>query len=387
MKPSGRSDVPPFYVMEVMQAASQREAAGLEVLHLEVGQPSTPAPSGALAAASRALGEDRLGYTGAAGIPELRQRISDWYQERYGLGIPMERIVVTTGASGSCVLGFLSVFDAGDRVVVLEPGYPCYRNDLQAFGVDVLPLAVGHESDFRPTIQQLEAVGPVDGLVIASPSNPTGTVLPETVLRNVIDWATAHDVRLVVDEIYHGISFGVTTPSALAFTDDVLILNSFSKYFSMTGWRLGWIVAPPPVAEAAVRLAQSLTIAPPTISQLAALAAFDCIDELEDNVARYRQNRSVVLDGLAAAGFDRIAPADGAFYAWVDVSALRIGGRQLDSPALCSRWLDELGVATTPGIDFDRRRGRDFVRLSYAGDIAEIGEAMSRIATWTTANR
>ncbi|MEM9654103.1 MAG: aminotransferase class I/II-fold pyridoxal phosphate-dependent enzyme [Actinomycetota bacterium] len=365
--------------MEVMKAAETREAAGAEVLHLEVGQPATPAPAGALAAVEDQLRRAPLGYTGAAGTPELRDAISRWYAGRYGVSVPADRIVVTTGASGSCVLGFLALFDAGQRVAVIEPGYPCYRNDLQALGIDVVAAPVGHETGFRPTTEQLDRLGPVDGLILASPNNPTGTVLSDKKLAEMVRWAERAHVRLVVDEIYHGISYDEPTPTALAHGEDVVVFNSFSKYFSMTGWRLGWIVAPPSIAAAVERLAQSLTIAPPTVSQVAGLAALDCTAELEGNVDRYRRNRALVLDGLRAAGLTRMAPADGAFYAWVDVSELGVA-----SPELCRRWLDEIGVAVTPGIDFDPPRGDDFIRLSYAGDAAEIEEAMVRIKRWTT---
>ncbi len=365
-----------------MKAALARQASGAEVLHLEVGQPATPAPSGAIEAVEAHLRTDPLGYTGAAGIPELREAISAWYTSRYGVPVPAERIIVTTGASGSCVLGFLALFDAGQRVAVVEPGYPCYRNDLQALGIDVIAAPVGHETGFRPTIEQLDALGPIDGLILASPSNPTGTVLPDKTLGEMVSWAREKDVRLVVDEIYHGISFDGPTPTALAHGDDVVVFNSFSKYFSMTGWRLGWVVAPPTIAPAIERLAQSLTIAPPTISQIAGLAAMDCVEELEENVARYRENRDIVLQGLAVAGLTKMAPADGAFYAWIDVSDLGIGSQEL-----CSRWLDEIGVAMTPGIDFDQSRGQDFVRLSYAGAKEEIEEAMARLKTWMAKNR
>lgn len=382
VKPSTRSEIAPFYVMEVMKAALAREQAGAEVLHLEVGQPATPAPAGALQAVEEHLRTDPLGYTGAAGAPELRDAISQWYTTRYGVSVPADRIVVTTGASGSCVLGFLALFDAGQRVAVIEPGYPCYRNDLQALGIDVVAAPVGHETGFRPTIEQLDALGPIDGLILASPSNPTGTVLPEETLAEMVRWAEQADVRLVVDEIYHGISFDGPTPTALAHGEDVVVFNSFSKYFSMTGWRLGWVVAPPTIAAAIERLAQSLTIAPPTVSQVAGLAAMACIDELEENVARYRENRAVVLRGLAAAGLTRMAPADGAFYAWIDISELGIGSQEL-----CSRWLNEIDVAMTPGIDFDQSRGQDFVRLSYAGAKEEIEEAMTRLGAWMAENR
>ena len=382
LQPSERSAVAPFYVMEVMRAAEAREAAGRPVLHLEVGQPSTPAPAGARRAVAAAIEQDTLGYTGAAGLPALREAIAGWYADRYGLEVPTSQIVVTTGASGSCVLGFLALFEAGQRVAVLEPGYPCYRNDLEVLGIDVVTVPIDHDDGFRPTIDRLESIGPIDGLVVASPSNPTGTVLPAERLAELVRWAARGGIRLVVDEIYHGIAYDMATPTALAFGDQVTVISSFSKYFSMTGWRVGWLVAPPAVAEAVERLAQSLTVAPPTVGQVAAIAAFDCTDELEANVARYRASRDIVLDGLAAIGLDRRAPADGAFYVWTDVSSLG-----LDSQVLCARWLDELGVATTPGIDFDRTRGRDFVRLSYAGDAADLARAMELLGGWMERHR
>lgn len=382
MKPSNRSNVAPFHVMEVMRAAEQREAEGAEVLHLEVGQPATSAPAGALAAASEALTADKLGYTGAAGTPILRRAIAQWYADRYEVEIDTDRIVVTTGASGSFVLGFLALFDAGQRVAVLEPGYPCYRNDLMALGVEVVTVTVGHQTGFRPTIEQLDAIGPVDGLIVASPSNPTGTVLPPDELAAVIAWADDNDVKLIVDEIYHGITYDVATPTALAYSERCIVMNSFSKYFSMTGWRLGWVVAPPAIAVAIERLAQSLTIAPPTISQVAAVAAFDCTPELEANVARYRRNRQLTLQGLSDAGLDRMAPPDGAFYAWVDVSDL---GQ--DSQSLCREWLDTLGIAATPGVDFDQANGHSFVRFSYAGSEHDIVEAMARLKSWMARRR
>ena len=374
--PSSRSEIPPFYVMEVMRAAAEREAEGHTVLHLEVGQPSTPAPAGVLAAAHEALDADRLGYTGAAGLDQLRERISAWYRDRYGVDVGTERIIVTTGASGSCVLAFLAAFEHGDRVAVLEPGYPCYRNDLLAFGVDVVAVPLPEE-DFRPRVEDLESVGPLDGLVIASPSNPTGTVMDEAQLKQLLDWGRDRGVTIVADEIYHGITYDAPAPTVLAIDPDAIVLNSFSKYFSMTGWRLGWVVAPEPLAIAMERLAQSLTIAPPTISQRAALAAFDCVDELEGNVARYGANRAILLDGLPQAGLDRLAPADGAFYVWADVSRYGIGSQEL-----CRRWLDELSIAATPGIDFDQARGDRFVRFSYAGAADDLTEAMSRLAHW-----
>ena len=374
---SRRSAIEPFHVMEVMRAAAGREAAGERVLHLEVGQPSTPAPRGVLAAAGRALREDRLGYGPALGTDQLREAIAARYRRRYGLSLDADRVVVTTGASGSCLLCFLACWDAGQRVGVLEPGYPCYRNDLAAFGIDAVGIPVGPETGFRPTVAQLDAVGPLDGLVLASPSNPTGTVLGIEDLAPLLGWARRRDVRVVVDEIYHGITYTGPAPTALAADPGVVVINSFSKYFSMTGWRLGWIVAPAELIGPLERLGQNLAISAPTLSQHAAVAAFDCVDELEANVERYRANRAVLLDQLPQLGLTTIAPADGAFYCYAEVSAFG-----LPSAELCRRWLDELGVATTPGIDFDPVRGRDWVRFSYAGSGGDITEALDRLAGW-----
>ncbi len=382
---SDRSDVPPFYVMEVMREAERLESEGRDILHLEVGQPSTAAPAGALEAVEGLLGTDRLGYTGAAGLPALRKRITQWYQWRYETDIDVDQVVVTTGASGSFVLSFLALFDPGQRVVVLEPGYPCYRNDLAALGVSAVPVALSADNDYRPSLSDLESCLPLDGLVVASPSNPTGTVIPEDQMRNLISWCRGNNVTLIVDEIYHGITFGDAPPTALGLLDQspgetdapVVVINSFSKYFSMTGWRVGWVATQPAVAARIERLSQSLTIAPPTVSQHCALAAFDCIDELEANVARYRDNRRILLEGLASAGLDKTAPADGAFYVWCDVSLLGHGSQHL-----AARWLDEIGVATTPGIDFDQRRGSDFIRFSYAGGADELERACQALAHW-----
>ncbi len=375
LEPSKRSAVSPFLVMEMMRAAAAREAAGYEVLHLEVGQPSTGAPRAALDAVANAIEHDPLGYTAALGMPELRSRVSQWYDERYDLDVPADRIAITTGASGSCVLAFLALFDVGDRVGVLSPGYPCYRNDLEAFGVEVITIPVGFDTGFRPTVAQLVAAGPLDGLVLASPSNPTGTVLFDDDLALLTSWARQNAVTLVVDEIYHGITFEQPAPSVLSHDSDVVVFNSFSKYFSMTGWRLGWLVVPPQLIGAIERLAQNLTIAAPAVSQIAGLAAFDATDELDANVVRYTENRRVLLDGLADAGFDRIAPADGAFYVWVDISHTG-----LTATALASIWLEKLGIAATPGLDFDRERGDDFIRFSYAGSTADMTEAMRRLS-------
>ena len=378
MVPSDRSNIEPFRVMDVMTAAAAREAEGHRVLHLEVGQPSTPAPRGVLAAARRALRDDNLGYTSALGIPELRERIAGWYRQRYGVRVLPGQVVVTTGASGSCVLAFHALWDTGARVGVFEPGYPAYRNDLQAFGCHPIPIPLSAETGFRPTTALLDAAGPLDGLVVASPSNPTGTVMNHSDLASVLGWAKRRDVPVVMDEIYHGISYdGKSAPTALAHSDEVVVFNSFSKYFSMTGWRLGWIVAPEGLVPALERLAQNLTISAPTLSQLAGLAAFDCVEECEANVARYAKNRFALKDALTTAGITKVAPADGAFYLWADITDLG-----LEAGVLTETWLNEISVAATPGFDFDPARGKNFVRLSYAGSEADVIEAGFRLVSW-----
>ncbi len=363
--------------MEVMRAAAEAEAAGRDVIHLEVGQPSTGAPEAVVAAAQRALVDDRLGYVDPRGIEPLRERIARWYDERHGVAVDPGRVMVTTGASGSCMLAFLSCFDPGDRVAVLEPGYPCYRNDLQTFGIEVVGVPVGLGDGFRPTVAHLEAAGSLDGLVLASPSNPTGTVLRSDELEPILTWARANGVRVIVDEIYHGITYDGPAVSALELDPDAIVFNSFSKYFSMTGWRLGWIVAPAELTEPLENLGANLTISAPTLSQIAAVTAFDSVDVADRNVERYRANRAVLLDGLPTAGLNRIAPADGAFYLYVATD--HVGDSSVD---VARRWLDELAIACTPGTDFDPVHGVDFVRLSYAGTTDEMQRACERLAGW-----
>ncbi|HYE00850.1 MAG TPA: pyridoxal phosphate-dependent aminotransferase [Alphaproteobacteria bacterium] len=378
LKQARRGAIPPFFVMEVMRAANARAAAGADVLHLEVGQPSTGAPSRVVEAAQRALAGEVLGYTEALGLPALREAIAGWYRDRWGVAVPPERIAVTTGSSAGFVLAFLAAFDRGDRVALAAPGYPAYRNILTALDLEVVELPVGPEERFQPTVAALEWLDrPVDGLIVASPSNPTGTVLDRASLAGVVDWCRGRGVRLVSDEIYHGISYGRDPTSALALTPDAVVVNSFSKYFSMTGWRLGWLVVPPDLQRSVECLAQNLYISPPTLAQRAAVAAFDCIDELEGHVRRYAENRAVLLNELPAAGFDRLAPADGAFYVYADVGELTD-----DSVAFCRRILEETGVAVTPGIDFDPARGHRFLRMSFAGATADMVEAARRLKAW-----
>jgi len=376
---SARSSVPPFHAMEMAGLATAREATGASVIHLEVGQPWSPAPAAVLAAAARALERDRIGYTNASGLLSLRKRIAGHYQDWYGVELDPAALVITAGASAGFTLAFLACFDPGDRVGVVEPGYPCYRNTLLALGVEPVAIAVGSESRWAPTPELLDRAGPLDGLVVASPSNPTGTVLARERLAEVVDWCRAHDARLISDEIYHGITYGQRAESALALSSEAVVVSSFSKYFSMTGWRLGWITAPLAVMEAVERFQQNLYICAPALSQHAAIAAFDCAEELDGHVARYARNREVLLEGLAAAGLTDRAAADGAFYVYADVSHLTD-----DSRLLCRRWLEEVGVTTGPGIDFDLERGHQFVRFSYSGHADDIAEGCRRLAAWTT---
>ncbi|MBI1209051.1 MAG: aminotransferase class I/II-fold pyridoxal phosphate-dependent enzyme [Azospirillum sp.] len=383
LKIARRGVIPPFFVMEVMRAAFERERAGGDVLHLEVGQPSTPAPAGVIAAAKRALDRDRLGYTDALGIPLLREAISRHYGERYDLDIPARRIVVTAGSSAGFVLGFLAGFEAGDRVAMANPSYPAYRNTLSALGVQPVELDAGPHSRFQPTPAMLEdwyAEHPgatLDGLIVASPSNPAGTMLGRAELAALAEFARERALRLVSDEIYHGIAYDEPGVTALAVTDDAIVVNSFSKYFSMTGWRLGWMVVPEDLVRPIECLAQNLYISAPSLSQLAAVEAFDCRAELDRHVARYAANRALLLDQLPRAGFSRLAPADGAFYLYAEIS-----DRTDDSEAFCRRMLAETGVAVTPGIDFDPARGHRFVRFSFAGSSADIAEAARRLQAW-----
>jgi aspartate/methionine/tyrosine aminotransferase len=369
--------VDPFIVMDVMAAAAEKEAAGGTVIHLEVGQPSTPAPKGALAAAHAALEADRLGYVAALGLPALRERISRHYREFYRADVPAERVIVTTGSSGGFPLVFLASFDAGDRVALAAPGYPAYRNILAALNLEAVDLPTSAADRFQPTVEALEKAGPIAGLIVASPSNPTGTMVGHGEMKSLARWCDTKGVRLISDEIYHGIVYEGDTVSAVEVSDNAIVVNSFSKYFSMTGWRVGWLVVPPDLVRPIERLSQNFFISVPTLSQHAALAAFECRDELDTHVRRYRANRDLLLAGLPAAGFDRFAPAEGAFYLYADVAHLTN-----DSREFCKRMLHETGVATTPGVDFDRARGAGTLRISFAGSMAEMEEAVRRLKAW-----
>lgn len=378
LKLAKRGIVPPFIVMDVLRAANERAATGADVLHLEVGQPGTGAPAKVLDAVRAALVSDRLGYTEAFGLTPLRQRIAQHYADRYGVAVDWNRVIVCTGSSSGFVLAFLSAFDPGDRVALASPGYPAYRNILTALDIEPVIVAVDGDTNFQPTPALLDRVdGRLDGLIVASPANPTGTMVHRAEFKALSDYCRTRGVRLISDEIYHGITYGTRAETALAFNDDVIVVNSFSKYFSMTGWRLGWLVVPESFLRAVECLAQNLYISPPTVSQYAGLAAFDCIADLDANVQRYARNRRLLLDELPKAGFRKMAPAEGAFYLYADV-----GDMTNDSAEFCRRMLTETGVATTPGIDFDPERGHRYVRFSFAGSTEHMRQAAERLIAW-----
>lgn len=375
-----RSRIDPFIVMDVMRAANEREAEGNDVIHMEVGQPGTPAPKAVLDAAHAALRGERLGYTEALGLPRLRERIAGWYADHYGVSVAPERIVVTTGSSAGFLLAFLAILDTGARMALPSPGYPCYRHILTALGVEPVTIETGPETRWAPAPEHLEALkaqGDLNGLLLASPANPTGTMLTGDALAGLCATCERLGLWFVSDEIYHGLDYGEPARTALAHSGAAIVINSFSKYFSMTGWRIGWMVVPRGLVRTIERLAQNLYISPPTLSQHAAIAAFDARDELEGHKAVYARNRELLLEELPKAGFTDILPPDGAFYLYADVRHLTN-----DSAAFASRMLNEAGVAATPGIDFDAGRGNGFLRFSYAGRQEEMAEAARRLRAW-----
>ena len=375
LKISKRGIIPPFIVMDVMRAANERASAGKDVLHLEVGQPSTFAPMAVIDAAKRALDHDFIGYTDALGVLPLRENLSVYYENYYGLSIPPERIIITTGSSGAFILSFLAAFEHGDKVALASPSYPAYKNILRVLGVNPIDIQVGAETNFQVTAEMLEDLDvDLDGLIIASPSNPTGSMLTDEALKLIVGWCAVKGVRLISDEIYHGITYKGKANTVLCYVDDAIVVNSFSKYFSMTGWRLGWMIVPENLVRTCECLAQNLFISPPTLSQLAAISVFDCFDELDANVARYAENRNILMQELPKAGLEELAPSDGAFYVYADVARFTN-----DSKAFCKKILAETGVAITPGLDFDAVRGSQFVRLSFAGATADISEAARRL--------
>jgi len=381
VKPSQRSNVDPFIVMDVMRDANRLAAQGKNIMHLEVGQPGASAPQGVRKAAAEALGTGPLGYTDALGIPSLRARIAAHYLGLHKVEIDPARVVVTAGSSAAFILTFLACFEAGDRVGLPEPGYPAYRNTLKALGCIPVGIPTGPETNWVLTPELVAKAevetGPLKGVLVASPSNPTGVMLTRDQMTALNKHCQATGKWFISDEIYHRISYGAEDVSALECGGSAIVINSFSKYYCMTGWRLGWAVLPEVLVRPAERLAQNLFISAPTLSQIAAERSFDESGDLDKNVEVYARNRALLLKELPKAGIDRFAPADGAFYLYADVSDLSD-----DSARFCSKMLDEAGVAVTPGADFDPVRGHQFVRFSFAGETADIAEAARRLKFW-----
>ena len=380
LKVAARANVPPFHVMDLLAASNRRQETHADLLNLVAGQPSTGAPGPVIEEAKRLLDADLLGYTVASGVLPLREAIARHHNETNGLDITSDDVVVTTGSSGGFLLAFLSAFEAGDRVVMANPGYPCYRNVLAALGCEVVEIQCGADTRFQPTLEQLQQVeGPISGVLIASPANPTGTMIDADELARIAAWCEDAGVRLISDEIYHGISYGPATSSSWQTSRSGIVFGSFSKYFCMTGWRLGWMLVPEDLQRPVDVLTGNFTICPPALSQYAAIAAFtpESRRELDGHVARYAANRQLLLDGLAKLGLTKLAPADGAFYVYADISELTN-----DSYAWCLKLLGDTGVAVAPGIDFDTQRGNEFVRLSFAGSAADIRAALARLGDW-----
>jgi aspartate/methionine/tyrosine aminotransferase len=378
--PSARSDVPPFMVMDVMAAAARIEARGGRVVHMEVGQPAAPAPKAARLAAKAALDIGDVGYTEALGIPALRRRIAQNYAEQHGVTVEPERVVVTTGSSAGFILAFLSLFEPGDRVAVACPGYPPYRHILTALGCEPVMIEISAATRWSLTVDALLETHrrtPLKGVLVASPANPTGTMMAPETLSALIAAAEGEGIRFISDEIYHRLDYAFPAETAAKFSDDTVIINSFSKYFCMTGWRVGWMVVPEALVRPVERLQQNLAISVPMLSQVAAAAAFDGRDEMDAVKHGYEENRRILVEGLPKAGIDKFLPVDGAFYLYADVSRFTD-----DSFDFAKRMLEEAGVAATPGIDFDPVHGKHFIRFSYARSAADMCEAVERIGAW-----
>ncbi|MGV0626862.1 pyridoxal phosphate-dependent aminotransferase [Mycolicibacter minnesotensis] len=379
-----RAGIPPFHVMDVWLAAAERQRTHGDLVNLSAGQPSVGAPEPVRAAAAAALLDNRLGYTVALGIPELREAIAGSYADRYGLSVDPDDVVVTTGSSGGFLLAFLACFDAGDRVAIASPGYPCYRNILTALGCEVVEIPCGPQTRYQPTAAMLAEVaqtGPLAGVIVASPANPTGTVLEPAELAAIATWCDTAGVRLISDEVYHGLVYPGAPQTSCAWqtSRNAVVANSFSKYFAMTGWRLGWLLVPKALRRAVDRLTGNFTICPPVLAQYAAVAAFtpESIAESEGHLRHYAANRELLLGGLRELGIDRLAPTDGAFYVYADIAE-----HTDDSLAFCAHLLAETGLALAPGIDFDVDRGNTCVRLSFAGPTADLEEALRRLRGW-----
>ncbi len=378
LKSSLRGAVAPFAVMDMLRTANAYTIRGRDIIHLELGEPGVPVPSGVQQAARHLMDQGLPGYTDSRGIEPLRTRIAAFYDQRYDLTVPPQDVFITTGSSGAFILAFLAAFDVGDRVALATPGYPAYRTILSSLGLTPVPVRVGPEDDYQLDVTHLQSLDqPVDGLLVASPSNPTGSMIPQHKLAMIAQHCRDNGIRLISDEIYHGISYDQPGETVRKHNHDAIIINSFSKYFAMPGWRLGWMIAPHDLGTAIERLAQNLYISTSSLGQHAALAAFDCLDELNAHVTTYARNRSLFLDALPEVGLPDIAKSSGAFYLYVALPETA-----QTSPDFCARLLDETGIATTPGTDFDPEQGTKFIRISYSAPTPQIKEAIKRLYAW-----
>ena len=380
MKKSKRSNVDPFIVMDVMEAARKAESSGKNIIHMEVGQPGTPAPKLAKDFISKEISKNNLGYTVTLGLPSLRDRISKLYGEWYNLDISPDRIVITTGSSGAFILSFATLFNAGDRVGIASPGYPSYRQILKSQDLIPVDIQAKIENKFQPIPDDINSNN-LNGILVASPANPTGSMIDKKSLTNLINSAKENNASFISDEIYHGIQYENKPTSALEITDECYVINSFSKYFSMTGWRIGWMVVPENHVRQVERLSQNLFICPPHVSQLTALVAMDSKEELEQNIDIYKKNREILLEELPKAGLKTFSPPDGAFYIYIDISEF-----SNDSLKFCKDVLEKAGVAITPGLDFDQKRGNSTIRFSYARSTEDIKEGAERIKKFMKIN-
>ena len=379
-KLSRRSEISPFLAMDALREAKELERAGRRIIHMELGEPGAPTPQTIRQAGVAALSHGQLGYGEALGHRVLREEIARFYKKKYDIEISPDRVVITTGSSGAFLLALIAGFDSGARIAVTQPGYPAYTNILSALGLKTAQLRLSFENNFTPTASMLAALHKeekLQGALLMNPANPTGTMISNKSLADICHYCDLENITFISDEIYHGLEYEKNAQSALCFSENAIIVNSFSKYYAMTGWRLGWIVTPTTWVRALERLQQSLAICPPTLSQTAALAAFSAHEEVEDNRLIYARNRHLLLDRLPAMGLTRFAPPDGAFYFYVDVSRFT-----RDSLSFCRRLLMEAGVAVTPGVDFDPQNGGSWIRLSYAGPEAEAAEGVARLANW-----
>ncbi|MBV9064306.1 MAG: aminotransferase class I/II-fold pyridoxal phosphate-dependent enzyme [Methylobacteriaceae bacterium] len=377
---SRRSDVAPFMAMDVLSEAAALERQGRRIIHMEVGEPAAPPPRIVREAAIAALGGGRVGYTEALGLPSLRAAIARSYSDLYGIEVPAERVAVTTGSSGGFILVFLACFDPGARIAISQPGYPAYRNLLEALGLETVALPVSAATRYAVTAEMIEAAhreSGLDGVLLMSPANPSGTMLTHDALAEICATCERLGIQFISDEIYHGLTYERSADTALAFSERSVVVNSFSKYYCMTGWRIGWLVLPEELVRPIERLQQSLAISVPYLSQLAAAAAFGARDELEAVREGYAENRAYLLGELPNIGMTDFHPADGAFYLYADIRRF-----SNDSAAFCKRMLEEAGIAATPGLDFDRARGHQTLRLSFAGSHEDMREAVARLANW-----